>query len=362
MAFPKFSRHWPWLVVLFFMLGGGTLYYSRVRPLATTYDEGPIANGQVVTASVTGTDILSWSFYQPSGARAILAGVNKIGTEAHFYPWVRIKYPNGTVVTNNYSSYPGTRALTVGTLSQSGPYTVTVQNFYGSSYPTETWPFTLNLSQGTGAFVVPDGATGGSLTTGQSESGAIYGVTMAQWSYPVASGDHITLTVTDTNLDPNFNPYIVVSKPDGTYQAGTYGGTSASETFTATQTGNYQVMAGDFYGYYAGPFAYSVEGTGSSVLPSECEADGAYCLNCNIGGCHKGDPINPATGNLFEHYVDYTTVGTNPLTFERYYNSLSYAHGVAATALGTNWRSNYDRSLYLATSTLTAAQRPTGRW
>ena len=323
MVFPKFSRHWPWLVVLLVMMGGGAVYYARIRPLVST-DEGPIANGQVVSGSITGTGVDTWSFYQPSGVRAILAGVNKSG-EAYFYPWVKIIYPNTTVVSNNYSAYPGTRASSVGTLSQTGAYTVSVSNFYGSSYPTESWTFTLNLSQGTGPFVVPQGATGGALITGRPETGAVTGVTMAQWSYAVNSGDRITLTVSDPAADPNYYPYIVVSKPDGTYQGGTYSGTSASEIFTATQTGNYQVMAGNFYGYYAGPFAYTVEGTGSSVLSAEAEADGAYCYDCYTGGCHKGDPINVATGNLFEHYTDYTTAGTNPLSFERYYNSLSYA-------------------------------------
>ena len=72
-------------------------------------------------------------------------------------------------------------------------------------------------------------------------------------------------------------------------------------------------------------YTFSVTG---NLLPTDAEADGAYCYACNTGGCHAGDPINVATGNLFEHYVDYTTIGANPLSFERYYNSLSYAHGV----------------------------------
>src|SRR5262249_49570661 len=36
--------------------------------------------------------------------------------------------------------------------------------------------------------------------------------------------------------------------------------------------------------------------------------------------CPCGDPIDVFTGNLFETFADYTTQGTNTLSFTRYYN------------------------------------------
>ena len=64
-------------------------------------------------------------------------------------------------------------------------------------------------------------------------------------------------------------------------------------------------------------------------MPTAAKADGAYCIPCllqamgmgNTGGSAVGDPINTATGNLFEHVMDYTTAGQNPLQMIRYYNS-----------------------------------------
>ena len=113
---------------------------------------------------------------------------------------------------------------------------------------------------------------------------------------------------------------------------------------------------------WTGPDAtgtYSISFSGAGVgMPNDAKTDGGLCCKCNQ---YVGDPINCATGNLFEHYTDYTTVGANPLSFERYYNSLSYTRNLYPTALGTNWRSNYDRYLYLATSTQTAAQRQDGQ-
>lgn len=75
---------------------------------------------------------------------------------------------------------------------------------------------------------------------------------------------------------------------------------------------------------------------------------------------HCGDPIDIGSGNMFEQVKDYTTVGQNPLSFARYYNSragsLTYA-----TALGSNWRHNYDRYLRVISSSSVIAERPDGK-
>lgn len=76
--------------------------------------------------------------------------------------------------------------------------------------------------------------------------------------------------------------------------------------------------------------------------------------------CACGDPINVATGNVYEQTLDYSTVGQNPLSFRRYYNSMASA-STAATAMGKNWRSEYDRFLRLPSSTTVIAERPDGQ-
>lgn len=78
------------------------------------------------------------------------------------------------------------------------------------------------------------------------------------------------------------------------------------------------------------------------------------------GACNCGDPIHLGTGNLFEKETDYQTSGQNQLGFIRYYNSMAASNTFAA-ALGSNWRSNYDRYLRLASATSVIAERPDGR-
>jgi RHS repeat-associated protein len=77
----------------------------------------------------------------------------------------------------------------------------------------------------------------------------------------------------------------------------------------------------------------------------------------STGDNSAGDPINVPSGNLAYYKTDYKTAGPNPLSFTRYYNS----RGTFVGSLGFNWRSSYDRYLYLFSSTSVEAQRADGQ-
>jgi Domain of unknown function (DUF6531) len=83
--------------------------------------------------------------------------------------------------------------------------------------------------------------------------------------------------------------------------------------------------------------------------------------SCDVpGGVGCGDPITLSNGNVFEQDDGYSTIGQNPLSFSRYYNSLS-ASGVYAATLGTNWRHSFDRYLHIVSSSSVIAERATGQ-
>lgn len=75
-----------------------------------------------------------------------------------------------------------------------------------------------------------------------------------------------------------------------------------------------------------------------------------------------GDPVAVGVGNIYEKIIDYHSQGSNSFEFARYYNSMANSAGVgtAATELGENWRSTYDRYLSM-TSDAVIAERPDGR-
>jgi RHS repeat-associated protein len=84
--------------------------------------------------------------------------------------------------------------------------------------------------------------------------------------------------------------------------------------------------------------------------------DALYQIGCVL--C--GEPIDIATGNVFEEENDYETSGANRLAFKRYYNSMSSSVSTLASTLGKNWRSNFDRYLNLSSGKV-IAERPDGR-
>jgi hypothetical protein len=73
-----------------------------------------------------------------------------------------------------------------------------------------------------------------------------------------------------------------------------------------------------------------------------------------------GDPINIATGNVFEQVTDYETGGQNQMDFTRYYNSRGNAN-VFGSALGLVWRSTYDRYLFIISGSAVYAERADGQ-
>ena len=58
------------------------------------------------------------------------------------------------------------------------------------------------------------------------------------------------------------------------------------------------------------------------------------------------EPINLATGNVFETQTDYTGRGPFPLAIRRYYNS----QATRQAHIGSNWRTSYDREVKLSAS------------
>lgn len=75
----------------------------------------------------------------------------------------------------------------------------------------------------------------------------------------------------------------------------------------------------------------------------------------NEGKPAAGNPISVASGNKYEEVVDFATAGPNRLAFIRSYNRFA---GRPKTQFGIGWRSNFDRSLHMPSTSTTLAIRP----
>ena len=73
------------------------------------------------------------------------------------------------------------------------------------------------------------------------------------------------------------------------------------------------------------------------------------------------DPIDVASGNVYEQETDYQSAGMNWLDFTRYYNSNAEIANTYAVSLGSHWRNTYDRYLDIISSSSVTVERKDGK-
>jgi RHS repeat-associated protein len=347
-----------------------------------------IGNGGTESGSVTGTGTQTFYFYAVSGD-SIEVGLTNVTQDAKFDGGFNIYDPSGTafIGAGCGAQTPGCRSG--GTANATGTWKVTAKNVLGSTWTTFTGSFQIDLS----VSGLPGDST--ALYSGVSTPGVISNASMGMYTVNATSGDTFTITMTPgSGFSQNaaFNFFY----PNG---SSVFGG--AGNPATRTYGPGYIFTTGTYmlrtlsYILFSGAGAYTVVSTGQTGLPTDAKADGccssttdtdpqsfpstpapddpttnvstlqvstAQSSPLNFGGNSVvADPFNVATGNVYEKVTDYTTVGTNPLAFIRSYNSYSQQHSLFPTALGPNWRSNYDRYLRYISSSLVTAERADGR-
>lgn len=349
----RFSR---WLLLSLLILT-----FSAISP-APGYAQS-IGNGEVAAGSVSGTGTQTWTFSTASQFYAhILPAISVAGPSTKFEPGLKLYNPDSTLLLSTFNS-----ANTYGQwgdatpLTQTGSYSIMGWNLLGSTYPTYNAVFTMNINVSNLPFWQSPVSGGGVMYPGVTYNGTQTNANVNIFSFAATAGDNYSVVMTPGGSFPGKSK-VEVFAPGGNFDAG---GTATSSSTPATahnasapSTGEYIVFA--FNGSSVGASApFTLQMTGATKLPINAETDGKP-TNAP-GGTMRADPINVATGNMFSEVKDYTTVGTNPLAFIRYYNSLSWQHNLYATTLGPNWRSNYDRYLRVVSASLVAAERADGR-
>jgi YD repeat-containing protein len=323
-----------------------------------------ISSGQTVSGTITsGTQIDTYTF-PVDVSDSIEASLGTDGTAG--YEAIATVYNSGgtqkcTITTGTLFYSPSLCRVTQTSTTTGGTWKVQVKRWTG------TGGYKLSLVVIPAATAI-SGSAGGMMYPGVTYSGTITRGDMQIWmAHGLAS---TTATVTLVSNQSGFEPQVTFFNPKGVYGGGTTASTTpvnANFDGVGNPDGNFVFAVTKWSGADT-PFSYSISVSGAgAALPGDAQTDGAYCATCaaqasnTVGGSSAGDPINTATGNLFEHVMDYTTAGQNPLQIIRYYNSFGYTRNLTPTIMGYNWRTNYDRYLYLNSSVLVVAQRPDGQ-
>ncbi len=297
-------------------------------------------------------------------------------------------------LSSNYSAWDYIDVST-----QNGSYTAKVYRYYsgttGGGYSFQTWVPQQDETE-----------NGGNLIPNVDSYGTINGGDFDTYYFTKTGSTAATYYDWATTGGTGLGTYMGVFKPDGTLSYWNWTTGTAVEVHQFLAAGDYKVGIWQTANNTTASDSYSVRIHGTDVtvsnkgnqdgagdckhtdpdLVSQGQTDGqqmgdqGYFINASYDGpsstenagpsstviCSNGqgfvaDPVNVATGNLFEAVTDYSTVGTNPLALTRYYNSMSYTRGLYPTLMGVNWRTNFDRYLNVVSSSLVVAERQDGR-
>ena len=199
----------------------------------------PISSGGFATGSIGGGSIDSYTFTGTAGQNIVV----RVGT-TNFTPEIVLYAPGGTVVTNAFTANGAFRdALLYYQLTNSGLFTITVASYFGGGSGT----YGLKFAQIPGAFTVPSGEIGGTLTNGAVFNGQIILGGFNMWRFTGNAGDSLQLRMGATSFSPRIDLY----GPDGTVLTN---GFTANGSFRdalvyyqLTNSGTFTVVASSYY-------------------------------------------------------------------------------------------------------------------
>jgi uncharacterized repeat protein (TIGR01451 family) len=247
---------------------------------------GAMTIGANHAGSIQPGDLDLWSFDAVQGA-AITLRIGEVGNDSPFYPWIRIRGPNGAELDNSW----GPLAAEVSVYAPStGTYTVVVASNDSGYDATGDYLLTLALTPGT--ITVPSGDHGGPMTPGANHAGSIHRGDIDMYSFTAVQGAAITLRIGEVGDDSPFYPYFRLRGPNGTELANSWGPLAAEVSIYAPSSGTYHVIvASNDSGYDAtGDYLLTLALTPSTFVVPSGDQGGALVNGLNYAGAiHRGD-------------------------------------------------------------------------
>ena len=177
---------------------------------------------------------------------------------------------------------------------------------------------------------------------------SVYGVSTITWADGTPDGEGY--------FNPNTHGWYLSGTPD--YGTSTVSANNTTSSFRTTNS--YPSLYGTQGLAYCN-YSSNVAGTLSvPYTPATTKNLGTNCKQCNKPNApaySEGDPINPATGNMFETETDFIGAANTGIELQRYYNS----QDTTATAFGANWHSTWYRSVSQPSSTTVSITNADGR-
>jgi hypothetical protein len=241
-------------------LGDYLLHFVIVpgTPIVPSGDHGgPLTNGDNHAGLIHVADLDVWTFAAAQND-AIIVTVGEVlnsQIDPDFRPFVRLFGPNGALLGSSAGLLGATLYVSA---PLSGTYTVLVADYNANREGSAVGDYLLHLVKAPGTIVVPSGDEGGPMTIGRNHAGRI-GAQGAQptlhrndldaWTFAAAQNDAIIVTigeVLDSEIDPDFRPYLRIFGPNGNLLGSDAGLLGATLYVSAPLTGTYTVVVADY--------------------------------------------------------------------------------------------------------------------
>jgi uncharacterized protein YqiB (DUF1249 family) len=219
--------------------GTYTLHFAATHGafIVPSGDEGgAMTSGGNYSGTISIGDLDLWSFDASAGDQVIL----RVGTSS-LYPAMAVYGPDGGLDGSTFNASYGDALLSLAT-TNAGTYTVVLQVHYING---DSGTYTLHFAETHGAFIVPSGDEGGSMTNGGSYAGTISIGDLDLWSFDANAGDRVILRVGTSSL----YPAMAVYGPDGGLDGSTFNASygDALLSLTITNAGTYTVVLQSHY-------------------------------------------------------------------------------------------------------------------
>lgn len=178
-----------------------------------------------------------WTLSASAGDRVTLQ-VAKTSGGAGFSPSLEVFTPNGRSMGTRSGGVAARLDLQA---TETGGYSVVVKDTTSSG----TGTYQLQLAQVPGAFTLPPGDEGGSLTNGANQQGVINVGDLDLWTVSANAGDRLTVQLGELTGGASFTPMIEIFGPDGAQLAIGSGSTAARASVQAQAAGTYVILVSD---------------------------------------------------------------------------------------------------------------------
>lgn len=238
-----------WRIFARIIDAGGRARYAFL-PQAITITDPPVlteeTTGQTVTGSVPEGGVSSHYIHANAGDM-LYAAMTRTGDEPWFTPWLGLYAPNGAALAGNWE--PVTTTVGSASVPQTGMYRFDARDL--SNDAAGGYALTIVHLPAT----ADGGGDGGLLVSGQTRSAGVGVGDVDVFMFYARAGQSISVVVTRTSSDTNFNPTIYLYDPNGDALDGRwdYLGTGAGRN-NAPYDGMYYVLVRDFYADTAGAY------------------------------------------------------------------------------------------------------------